>query len=151
METQPTLADTCAGGVDLDSITLDLCRRHVDEMVLLTEAEIEVSLFLDPDPAQIDVAADLGVTAVELHTGNFALAANKHERDAELMKLATAARQLQQADLTVNAGHGLTYRNVKPVAQLESMHELNIGHSIISRSVFVGLIEATRLMKQLID
>ncbi len=120
-------------------------------VALLTEAEIEVSLFLDPDPAQIDVAADLGVAAVELHTGKYALAANKYERDAELMNLATAARQIQQAGLTINAGHGLTYRNVKPVAQLDSMHELNIGHSIIARSVFVGLIEATRLMKQLVD
>ncbi len=119
-------------------------------VALLTEAEIEVSLFLDPDPAQIDVAADLGVTAVELHTGKYALAANKHERDAELMNLATAARQIQQAGLTINAGHGLTYRNVAQVAALPGFVEFNIGHSIVARSVFTGMLEAVREMKQLL-
>ena len=117
----------------------------------LAEKEVEVSLFLDPDPQQIDIAADLGVRAVELHTGSYAAARSKTDKDRELMKLATAASQVRQAGLILNAGHGLTYRNVRPVAQLEGMNELNIGHSIISRAVFVGLTEATRMMKQLID
>ena len=126
-------------------------RQHLQRVIAqLNDAEIEVSLFLDPDPAQIEMAAELGVAAVELHTGQYANAKGQGQREAELLKLAQAGRQIRDLGMTLNAGHGLTYRNVKPVAQLEGMHELNIGHSIISRAVFVGLTEATRLMKQLI-
>jgi len=120
----------------------------------LKDAGIIVSLFLDPDPAQMDVAAALGVDAVELHTGVYAHASTKHhkpETTTALETLIAAGKQVRSAGLTLNAGHGLTYRNVKPVAAIEEMHELNIGHSIIARAIMVGLEQAVRDMKRLIS
>jgi pyridoxine 5-phosphate synthase len=120
----------------------------------LKDAGIIVSLFLDPDPAQLDVAAGLGVDAVELHTGVYAHASAKHhakETSAALDALVAAGKQVRGAGLTLNAGHGLTYRNVKPIAAIDAMHELNIGHSIIARAIMVGLEQAVRDMKRLIS
>jgi pyridoxine 5-phosphate synthase len=117
----------------------------------LGEAGIVVSLFIDPDPAQIEASADLGVAAIELHTGSYANASADADRDREMQALARAATLTRQAGLTLNAGHGLTYRNVVPVATLDGMHELNIGHSIVARAVFVGMTEAVREMKRLIS
>jgi pyridoxine 5-phosphate synthase len=117
----------------------------------LTAAGIVVSLFIDPDPAQIEAAAALGVSAIELHTGSYANATTEGDRDAELQALARAATLAQQAGLILNAGHGLTYRNVMPVAELQGMHELNIGHSIVARAIFVGMTEAVRQMKALVS
>jgi pyridoxine 5-phosphate synthase len=117
----------------------------------LREAGIVVSLFIDPDPAQIEASADLGVAAIELHTGSYANASADADRDREMQALARAATLTRQAGLTLNAGHGLTYRNVVPVATLDGMHELNIGHSIVARAVFVGMTEAVREMKRLIS
>jgi len=114
------------------------------------EARIGVSLFIDPDPRQIDAAVDLGVDAAELHTGCYATAAEGREREARLVELARAGGMVRQAGLLLAAGHGLTYRNVVPVARLEGMGELNIGHSIVSRAVFVGFAEAVREMRRLI-
>lgn len=138
---------TTEGGLDL------LGNRAAAEATIarLADAGIEVSVFLDAEQAQIAHAAELGAHAVELHTGPYALARSRESVDRELLKLATAAQQIRNAKMTLNAGHGLTYRNVKPVAQLEAMNELNIGHSIVSRAVFVGLTEATRAMKELIS
>ncbi len=116
----------------------------------LTGSGIVVSLFIDPDPAQIEAAAALGVSAIELHTGSYANATTESDRDAELQALARAATLAQQAGLILNAGHGLTYRNVMPVAELQGMHELNIGHSIVARAIFVGMTEAVRQMKALV-
>jgi pyridoxine 5-phosphate synthase len=116
----------------------------------LHAAGIVVSLFIDPDPAQIEASADLGVVAIELHTGSYANASADADRDREMQALARAATLTRQAGLTLNAGHGLTYRNVVPVATLDGMHELNIGHSIVARAVFVGMTEAVREMKRLI-
>jgi pyridoxine 5-phosphate synthase len=112
-----------------------------------------VSLFLDPDPAQLDAAAGLGVDAVELHTGVYAHASAKHnaqETNGALQTLIAAGNRVRAAGLTLNAGHGLTYRNVKPVAAIDDMHELNIGHSIIARAVMVGISQAVREMKELL-
>jgi len=120
----------------------------------LKDAGIVVSLFLDPDPAQLDVAAKIGADAVELHTGVYAHASTKHhtqEMQAALATLIEAGKQVRAAGLTLNAGHGLTYRNVKPVAAIDDMHELNIGHSIVARAIMVGLEQAVRDMKQLIS
>jgi pyridoxine 5-phosphate synthase len=117
----------------------------------LHAAGIVVSLFIDPDPAQIEASADLGVVAIELHTGSYANASADADRDREMQALARAATLTRQAGLTLNAGHGLTYRNVVPVATLDGMHELNIGHSIVARAVFVGMTEAVREMKRLIS
>jgi pyridoxine 5-phosphate synthase len=105
-------------------------------------------LFIDPEPAQIETAASLLVPAVELHTGAYANAAKDSHH--ELQVLAEAATFVHQAGLILNAGHGLTYRNVTPIAEIQGMEELNIGHSIVARAVFVGMAEAVREMKDLI-
>jgi pyridoxine 5-phosphate synthase len=137
---------TTEGGLDVvgqRSATAEAVAR-------LHDAGIAVSLFIDADPRQIETAVDLSVAAVELHTGEYANAvAPAHQHD-ELVKLARAAAMVRQAKLVLNAGHGLTYRNVVPVARLEAMHELNIGHSIVSRAVLVGFTQAVREMKALI-
>jgi pyridoxine 5-phosphate synthase len=116
----------------------------------LNDAGITVSLFIDPAPQQIDVAIDLGVAAVELHTGCYANATREAERDERLVELARGGVMARQGGLVLAAGHGLTYRNVVPVARIEGMGELNIGHSIVARAVLVGFTEAVREMKRLI-
>ena len=115
----------------------------------LKGAGIEVSLFLDPDPKQIEAGIKLGATAVELHTGKYALAKGE-KRKQELAALVAAAKQIRDAGLRLHAGHGLNYQNVIPVAAIEHMHELNIGHAIVSRAVLVGMERAVREMKQLL-
>ena len=126
-------------------------RDAVAEAVLrLRDAGIGVSLFIDPDPRQIDLAADLAVDAAELHTGTYANAETEAGREGRLVELARAGGMVRKAGLALAAGHGLTYRNVVPVARLEGMGELNIGHSIVARAVFAGLAEAVREMKRLI-
>lgn len=106
-------------------------------------------MFIDPDPAAIERSAELGVPAVELHTGEYANA-YRDPRSA-LERLRDAATQARAAGLAVHAGHGLTYRNVMPVAAISELEELNIGHSIVSRSVLVGIEQAVRDMRRLID
>jgi len=115
----------------------------------LQEAGIEVSLFLDPDPKQLEAAVKLGVTAVELHTGKYALAKGK-ARQQELSALIGAGKQIVDSGMRLHAGHGLNYQNVRPVATIDQMFELNIGHAIISRAVLVGLERAVREMKALL-
>src|SRR2546426_3800715 len=115
----------------------------------LTAAGIRVSLFIDPDPATIDRAAALGVPAVELHTGRYARSWRKS--DAALRTLARAAAHARGRGLAVHAGHGLTYDNVRPVAAIRDIEELNIGHSIVSTAIFLGIEAAVRRMRQLVD
>jgi pyridoxine 5-phosphate synthase len=115
----------------------------------LQDRKIFVSLFLDPDPRQIEAAAQLGAQAVELHTGQYALASGEAQ-DEELNKLATVGQQVLAADMLLHAGHGLNYQNVVPVATIHGMRELNIGHSIVARSIMVGFQRAVREMKQLV-
>lgn len=117
----------------------------------LKGAGISVSLFLAPDAAQIEAAAKLGADAVELHTGEYALAAPGRDQEAQLATLKTAGEQVRRLGMALHAGHGLTYRNVAPVAKIEGMHELNIGHSIVARALMVGFTEAVREMKRLVD
>jgi pyridoxine 5-phosphate synthase len=117
----------------------------------LQDAGIVVSLFLDPAPRQIDAAVKMGAQAVELHTGAYAHATAKFAGNDELEALRRASKHVVASKLTLHAGHGLTYRNVKPVAAIEGMHELNIGHSIIARAIMVGLEQAVRDMKRLIE
>ncbi|MEX0612849.1 MAG: pyridoxine 5'-phosphate synthase, partial [Pirellulales bacterium] len=141
---------TTEGGLDVMK-----SRAKVGDAVRrLKQAGIVVSLFLDPDPAQIDAGAELGADAIELHTGVYAEAATRHrvqETNAALETLIAAGRRVRAACLTLDAGHGLTYRNVRPVAGIEGMHELNIGHSIVARAIMVGLEQAVRDMKRLIS
>jgi len=116
----------------------------------LQDAGISVALFLDPDPSQIEAAAKMRVQAVELHTGQYAL----HQGEEQircLAQLATAGKLIVESGINLHAGHGLNYQNVLPVAQLDSMLELNIGHSIVARAVFVGLRQAVSEMKDLIS
>lgn len=115
----------------------------------LQDAGLPVSLFLDPNLEQIEAALALGVEAVELHTGTFANAVGE-EQQAELKSLVQVGRTIRSAGVQLHAGHGLNYRNVHLVAAIEDMRELNIGHSIVSRAVFVGLEQAVREMKRLI-
>lgn len=117
----------------------------------LKEKQISVSLFIDPDEEQITASAELGVDAVELHTGAYADATDDATQQQELARLIRTSKYVLDAGLTLNMGHGLTYRNVTPVAQIAGVHELNIGHSIISHAVMVGLERAVREMKQLIN
>ena len=110
---------------------------------------IIVSLFLDPNEAQIQAAHELGAEGVELHTGPYALA-NVENQQKELERLKVAGVLTRQLGMTLHAGHGLTYRNVQPVARIEKMCELNIGHSIVARALMVGMQQAVREMKDLI-
>jgi pyridoxine 5-phosphate synthase len=123
----------------------------VAAMERLRAAGIWISLFLDPDARQIEEAARLGANAVELHTGRYALASSAAMQEEELKKLKTIGAQIVAAGMALHAGHGLTYRNVRPVAMIEGMHELNIGHSIIARAIMVGLEKAVRQMKRLVS
>ena len=115
----------------------------------LKRAGIRVSLFIDPDRATIDRAAELQVPAIELHTGRYARTWRKS--DAALRALERAAAHARARGLAVHAGHGLTYENVQPVAAIPEIEELNIGHSIVSNAVFWGMEEAVRRMRQLVD
>jgi pyridoxine 5-phosphate synthase len=137
---------TTEGGLDILG-NRDRVGRTVER---LRQAGISVSLFIDPDPRQVEEAARLAVDAVELHTGQYALAAPGTAREKELDNLRKVSALVCQAGLALHAGHGLTYRNVRPIAAIERMHELNIGHSIVARAIMVGLEEAVREMKRLV-
>ncbi|MFN3429665.1 MAG: pyridoxine 5'-phosphate synthase [Candidatus Sericytochromatia bacterium] len=116
-----------------------------DAIKRLQAGGIQVSLFIDPDAESIRASHDLGAEMIELHTGRYA--ESWRESPEELRRLAEGTRHGQELGLIVNAGHGLTYWNVRPVAELPGMHELNIGHSIVSRAVLVGMERAVREMR----
>lgn len=115
----------------------------------LNAAGILVSLFIDADERQIDAAVAAGAPYIEIHTGAYAEAEEGEARDAELARIAHAATWAAAKGLKVNAGHGLTYHNVLPIAALPEMHELNIGHAIIGRALMSGLADAVKEMKLL--
>ena len=137
---------TTEGGLDASS-NLDRVRHCVER---LREAGIEVSLFIDPDVRQIEASRELGVQAVELHTGRYADAQSSEEQNREFDALEEAGRFALEQDLKLHMGHGLTYRNVSRIAAIPGVGELNIGHSIISRAVLVGMERAVREMKTLV-
>ncbi len=123
--------------------------QHLGEACArLAASGIRVSLFIDPDPAQIAAAARVRAPVVELHTGAYA-EANGSDRGAQLHRIQAAARQAAGLGLTVHAGHGLHYHNVQPIAAIAEIVELNIGHAIVSRAVFHGLASAVSEMKHL--
>lgn len=143
---------TTEGGLDV-AANLDRVKTCINE---LHAVGIEVSLFIDPDVRQIEVARALKVAAVELHTGAFAEAGETAKTNGltqadELEKLREAGRFAIESGLILNFGHGLTYRNVCPVAAIPGAAELNIGHSIVARAVMVGFQQAVREMKLLIQ
>ena len=111
--------------------------------------DCQVSLFIDAELRQVEAAAETGATKIEIHTGRYADAASEEDRAVELERVRMAMLRGVELGLQVNAGHGLNYRNVKPVAALTHIRELNIGHAIVSRALFTGLQTAVREMKQL--
>jgi len=139
---------TTEGGLDVASQK----DRVRDACALLLDNGIRASLFIDPDPAQLDAAVEVGAPVVELHTGAYAEAeGDQMAQNAELDRVLKAAAYGDKLGLVVNAGHGLHYQNVKAVAAIPEIVELNIGHSIISRAVFDGLGMAVSEMRRLMS
>ncbi len=137
---------TTEGGLDVVG-NLDRVRRCVDR---LHAAGVAVSLFIDPAENQIEATKGLGCAAVELHTGRYADAISAAAQAHELEQLLKAGRFARDCGLQLNLGHGLTYRNVQPVAAIPDAAELNIGHSIVARAIMVGFSQAVSEMKRLI-
>jgi pyridoxine 5-phosphate synthase len=138
---------TTEGGLALGT---EEARREIGAALRrLREAGSRTSLFIDPDEDAVRASVDLGAEAVELHTGEYANARGA-ERARQLARLADAAALARSAGLAVHAGHGLTYENVTPVAAIAEIEELNIGHSIVSRAVLVGIERATREMAEIL-
>jgi pyridoxine 5-phosphate synthase len=138
---------TTEGGLDV----LGQKSRVGEVVAAMTEAGIMTSLFIDPDPAQIEVAAELKSPWIELHTGAYANAYFHAGRAAEFETLRKGCERAHSLGLTVNAGHGINYTNIAEVVGLPHLHELNIGHSIISRALFCGVEKAVSEMKALLS
>lgn len=137
---------TTEGGLDVAGQT-QVVRRTVRD---LRKAGIHVSVFIEPSSRQIKAASGVGAELIEIHTGNYANARGEKARGKELDRVRRAAREALRAGLEVNAGHGLHYRNTAPIAAIPGMGELNIGHSIVARAVFVGLERAVFEMSGII-
>ena len=137
---------TTEGGLDAAGLGSALGKR----VEALSAAGIRVSLFIEPDPGQLRAAVALGAPVVELHTGRYCELAGR-EREAELDRIRKAAELAAELGLECHAGHGLTYDNVGPVAAIETVAELNIGHFLVGEAIFVGLAEAVRRMRAAMD
>lgn len=136
---------TTEGGLDVVSqisVVTDACAR-------LADAHVMVSLFIDPDKSQIDAAKRCGAPTIELHTGAYANALSIADSRAELKRISDAAEYAYRLGLTVNAGHGLHIENVQAIAAIPEMNELNIGHSLVARAIFIGMQRAVEEMKAL--
>lgn len=136
---------TTEGGLDVAG-NQDRLRAAISQ---LSDIGIRVSLFVDPDPIQINAVAAVGATVIEIHTGAYAEASTAESKEQELKIIADAVEYATTLDLTVNAGHGLNYVNVKPIAALPYIKELNIGHAIVARALFCGMGRAVSDMKRL--
>ncbi len=136
---------TTEGGLDVAG-QVDAVSRACRQ---LENAGIRTSLFIDPDPVQLEASAACGAPVVELHTGTYADALDRNQQALELDRIREAAEFGDRLGLTIHAGHGLHYHNVQPVAAIESIVELNIGHAIVARSVFDGIDKAVADMKAL--
>lgn len=136
---------TTEGGLDVAG-QFDRVKTAVSR---LAQAGIEVSLFIDAEPEQIQAAKNAGAPVIEIHTGAYADAEGESEQLAELERIKAGVILGNQLGLVVNAGHGLNYHNVEPVAAIPGINELNIGHGIMARAIFTGLGEAVREMKRL--
>lgn len=136
---------TTEGGLDVLSREAEVreATRH------LKQRGMEVSLFIDPDIRQIEAAIRCEAPVIEIHTGTYADAVNEHDRLKELDRIIKAVQFAHQGGLMVNAGHGLNYQNVRDIACIPEINELNIGHGIIAKAVFIGLEAAVREMKRL--
>ncbi|OOZ37379.1 pyridoxine 5'-phosphate synthase [Solemya velesiana gill symbiont] len=138
---------TTEGGLDVASNIGAL----TDSCAALAESDIKVSLFIDADPQQLDAAVEVGAPVVEIHTGHYAGASTRGEREVEFNRIKSAVAHGLDVGLQVNAGHGLDYHNVQAIAAIEGIRELNIGHSIIARAIFSGLDKAVSDMKRLMQ
>ncbi|SIQ37883.1 pyridoxine 5'-phosphate synthase [Aeromonas sp. RU39B] len=138
---------TTEGGLDVAG-QLD---KMKDAVARLSAVGTQVSLFIDADLLQIDAAADSGAPFIEIHTGRYADATTESEQNAELKRIVAGASYAAGKGLKVNAGHGLHYHNVKPIAAIPEMNELNIGHAIIARAAFDGLAKAVADMRVLMQ
>lgn len=136
---------TTEGGLDAAGNRTQLA----EFCAMLAEARIRVSLFIDPDPAQLEAAREIGAPVVEIHTGCYADATTPESRTTELERIRRAVDRGNGLGLQVNAGHGLDYHNVQAVARIPGVRELNIGHAIVARALFSGLDGAVREMKRL--
>jgi pyridoxine 5-phosphate synthase len=137
---------TTEGGLDVIAHRA----RVKDAVARLQGRGIHASLFIDPDPAQIEAAREAGAHGIEIHTGTYCNAGGA-ARETELHAIVDAASLAQRLGLEVHGGHGLDYENVLPIARISEIVELNIGHSIIARAVMVGIEQAVREMKKLLD
>jgi pyridoxine 5-phosphate synthase len=137
---------TTEGGLDIAADP----DRYREAVTLLAEAGVRASLFIDPDPAQIEAAVEVGAPVVELHTGRYANAEGEIVKSDEYQRLYDASALAVDAGLIVNAGHGLHYQNVVGILGLAGLNELNIGHAIVARAVFVGMRAAVSEMINLI-
>lgn len=137
---------TTEGGLDVAG-QLEKITKFVKP---LKDAGIEVSLFIDPTKEQVEASAKTGAQFIEMHTGSYSNAYGTENEEIEFLKLKNSAKLAQELGLRVNAGHGLNYENVKRMHEIEGLYELNIGHSIISRAVFVGLEQAVIEMQNLV-
>ncbi|MBI1820372.1 MAG: pyridoxine 5'-phosphate synthase [Nitrospirae bacterium] len=135
---------TTEGGLDVLIHKISL-KNAID---LLHDSNIRVSLFIDPDLEQLKMAHKINTDLIEVHTGQFAKAKKPAEKEAELKKISQILSMAQKLGLGINAGHGLDYRNIAPLAKMLEIEEFNIGHSIISRAVLVGLQQAVSEMKK---
>lgn len=138
---------TTEGGLDV----VGQQQKIVDAVKQLANNGIQISLFIDADKTQIDAAVTVGAPVIELHTGCYADAKNKAEADKELQRITEMAKYAHSKGLVVNAGHGLHYHNVKAIAAIPELYELNIGHAIIARAAFDGLANAVKDMKELMQ
>lgn len=136
---------TTEGGLDV----VGHRERLRDACARLKAAGVRVSLFVDADPVQIEASADVGAPVIEIHTGHYADLTDHRAREAELKRIIAAVNLGTTLGLQVNAGHGLNYQNIAPIAAIPELRELNIGHAIISRALFTGLQDAVREMKRL--
>lgn len=137
---------TTEGGLDVAG----QAGRVAETVNRFHKASIMVALFVDPDERQIRASVEVGADAVELHTGEYANAKTDSEREQQLTRLKEAAELAHELGLKVAAGHGLTYTNIHPVKALPHLEEVNIGHTIVSRAIYVGFYEAVRQMKELL-
>jgi len=138
---------TTEGGLDVDGQEERVARA----CERLARIGSEVSLFIDPDPVQIDAAVRCGAPVIELHTGEYAEATTPEQADASFRILADAVSYARKKGLIVNAGHGLHYHNTERVAAIPGINELNIGHAIVARAVFTGLKDAVKDMRAILD
>lgn len=138
---------TTEGGINV----IDNISRLKDAISELHNADIEVSLFIEPDVNQIDAAAEIGSDFIEIHTGVFANSTSEEEMYDELDRIRIAAKHAKKLGLGVNAGHGLNYSNIKIFREISEIDEVSIGHAIIARAVFVGINQAVKEMIDLIN